>query len=265
MLLGACSLFENGQERVASTPPVAPDLPLDPCVARAAAAAWVIPSRPVNPTASRSAADAAARAYQNAEWAKAERHFQDALRLDGRSGLIHLGLADVLARTGADEEARRKHLATAIVRLPTNPRAHEAFAYSLETDGDRRGALVHLRCAIALAPERKEPRRRAARLALDLEGEALATAIVRPLFDRPEAEDWLVMADLLAAAKNWGKAGEAWSEAARISASPALYRRAAEAFALAGRAERAEEARAAADSLDPPDRRRLRPLKNSRR
>lgn len=199
------------------------------------------------------------------EWFGAEEAYGEALLLHPSFGLAHLGLADALAYTGGSAEIRRQHLASALVDLPRNPRAHVAFADALDATGDPEGALRHLDCALELKPSLREARRRAVRAALELEDIRAAERLAEPLItEAPEVGDWLVVAELRQAQGQAAAAAAAVEQAAQTSTSAALYRRSAALWSEAGDEMKAEAARARADEIVPPDRRKLRALPKAR-
>ena len=199
-------------------------------------------------------------------WVAAENAFARAVALDGAFGLGHLQLAEALARTGGSAQDRRTHLAAALVDLPKNPRAHELFGDALASTDEPEAALLHLRCALELAPSLRAARRRAVRLALRIEGPEAAETLAAPLVKgRTSAQDWLVVSDVAAALEDWRPAALAMRAAASALDSAPLHLRAAALFERAEQPEDAERARAEASALDPRPERELRALPRSRR
>lgn len=250
--------------RTPSPPAAAPSAP-DPCTR------WPTrlrpPARdPVDPAGAKKAYQTGNAAMERSEWFEAEKAFEQAVNMDGRFGLAHLQLAEVMTHTAAAPERRRTHLAAALDSLPQNPRGHGLFAEALVATGEPAAALLHLRCALDLKPEARGLRRRAARMAMELEGVEAAEALAAPLLEGPtSAQDWLAVADIAAGGENWKAAGRAVEAAAKALGSAPLHRRAADYFRRGGETDLEEAAHNAAERLDPSTERELRPLRPSRR
>jgi tetratricopeptide (TPR) repeat protein len=260
LLLLACPAAERAAERA---PPDARPPP-GPCLERPTQIAVDDPA-PKDPRAARAALERGAGLAEAGRWAEAEGAFRAALEADPGLGLAHLGVAEALAYTGGPPDARRAHLAAALVDLPRNPRAHARFGDALAATGDREGALRHLRCALDLKPSLRRARRRAAHLALEREGPEAAAELMAPLLaEGTETSDLLLAARVHTAAGDPGAAAQAMTSAARAAESAPLFRRAAALWTRAGKAGRADAAAARADALDPRPERELRELRPAR-
>lgn len=237
----------------------------DPCLALPEHLAPASGTPVTDAAGARAALVRAGRLAQADDWPAAERAYSAALSLDPELGLAHLGLAESLEHTGGSAERRRDHLARALVDLPKNPRAHVRFADALVGSGDRVGGLVHFRCALALKEGLRDARRRAARLALELDGPSAAKPIAAPLLSgSPEPPDWVLAAEIHAADGQPEEAARSMEKAAEQSGSAVLWRRAATLWDRALRPDAAANARTQADAIDPPSRRAMRALPPSR-
>lgn len=252
----------RGSSRPDATQPAARR---DPCLERPRRLA-APETAPWDTNQARDAFDRGTRLEASGEWGAAERAYAAAVELWPGFGLAHLRLAEALAYTGGSARQRVAHLSAALLDLPRNPRAHVRLADALEETDDAPGALVHLGCALALDGRLDDARRHAVRLALELEGPAAAEARLDPLLHTgPSASDWIVASDVYAAGGNLDGAADAMQKAAQTAKSAPLYRRAAGLWERAQNPERAEAAKDRADALDPPERRKMRPLRPSRR
>ncbi|MCA9550362.1 MAG: tetratricopeptide repeat protein [Myxococcales bacterium] len=195
--------------------------------------------------------------------------FEDAVAADPGHGLAHLALAEAHLFTDNDVQAIRRHLATAVVLLPSNPRAHLRFANASAEANDPEAAVTHWRCALALRPELAEAHAQLARYLLaagqPLEAEAEIQAALKA---EPDAyPHHVLLADALEAQARPLDAARAVERAARlVGRSAALFRRAATLYDAARAEGDADEMRAEADRLDPPaEPRALRPLLKRRK
>lgn len=195
--------------------------------------------------------------------------FTRALAADPGFGLAHLGKAEAHLLTDNDTAAIRAHLATALVLLPDNPRAHLAYAGASAEAGAAEAAETHWGCALELKPGLSEAHAARARFRLNAgraaEAEVDARAALAP--DPTAYRLQLLLAEALEAQDRPRPAAEAVEAAAvTVSRSAALFRRAARLYAKAGAEADAARMTARADTLDPPaPARDLRPLKKRKR
>lgn len=206
---------------------------------------------------------------ERGDHARAVAAYQAALDRDELLGLAHLAMGESLWIVGFDPKRMRHHLASAVVLLPSNPRAHLRLAdFALEV-GEPRVAATHWDCALTLNPTYAEARFHRARY-LTLAGRAPeAEAELRRVVDEG-LRDVAVLVSLAEAMEAQGRVLEAAQqlEAAAKDAktSAALYRRAGDLYQRASSPLSARRVRAVADRLDPPpEDRPMRPLAKRRK
>ncbi len=249
-------------------PPDSPETPKaqveDPCL--------VYPTRwaKISVQGTRNAAAAQAELDRGLELAKMGDHvgaleaFDRALAADPYHALTHLATAESHLFTDNDTAVMRSHLATAVLLLPENPRAHSKLADFLAEIGESETALTHWRCALALKPSYSEARLHLARHLLALHRPAEAEEELRTI--EAGLTDVTVLAllgDALAAQGKLLEGAQAVEEAAkRAGASAALLRKAGDMYEAANSPLSARRVRAKADRIDPPPtERKMRPLK----
>lgn len=195
--------------------------------------------------------------------------FDNALAADPYHGLSHLGAAESHLYTDNDVNEMRRHLAAAVILLPTNPRAHLRLAELAIELRDRALALTHLRCALQLKPTYAEARfmlaRQLAASDRNSEAEIELTSVINTGYEVVSSR--VLMAQVLEAQGRLLEAAQQIEAAARhVRTSAALYRRAAKLYVAADSPLFARRMKRLADRLDPPPRaRRMRPLKKRKR
>ena len=238
--------------------PAAPGPAGDRCLARPAALALPLnPGQPRDFLRAHEAFEAGRGLAEAGRAEEAKAALEAAVAADPGHGLAHLALAEAHLLTDNDVQAIRRHLATAVVLLPSNPRAHLRFANASAEAHDPEAAVVHWRCALGLKAGLAEAHAQLARYLLATGQPSAAEVEIRAaLAAEPEAYPHHV---LLAEAL---EAQAAVERAARlVGRSAALFRRAAILYAGAGATTEADQMRAEADELDPPRAPRdLRPL-----
>lgn len=195
--------------------------------------------------------------------------YRRALAADPVHGLTHLEKAQSHLLSDYDVEKMRRHLATAVVLLPKNPRAHLRLANFAADVGETSVAVTHWRCALELKPSYAEARFFLARYLVASGRAAEAeTELRRVLADGKRTVATLVLlAEAMEAQGKLLEAAQLIEEAAReAKTSAVLYRRAGALYESASSPMSARRVRAKADRLDPPPKsRRMRPLRKRRR
>lgn len=256
-----------GPTETARTEPGTPKLTVDPCQED--------PKRhalPMDGPRDFAAADQAFQAAQlladGGDYGAALPGFMSAVKADPTHGLAHLGIAEAHLYTDDDPQAMRAHLATALMLMPDNPRAHQRYAQVLETLGEKEAATGHWKCLLSLKPETGEARYQLARLYLEAGKPKDAEQEVREAIKLEESnlQYHLLLGDVLEADGRVGEAAEAVRVAAELAGRSApLYRRASALFEKANDKAAAEAQMKRADELDPPEKaRNLRPLPEAR-
>jgi protein O-mannosyl-transferase len=90
--------------------------------------------------------------YREGKKRESLRHYEESLRLHGKSTLVHQNIALVLAELG-DSTGALEHYRRAVEISPANYRAQLALADRLEAIGELEEACDHYRQAIAVEPE----------------------------------------------------------------------------------------------------------------
>ncbi len=190
--------------------------------------------------------------------------FDRSLLADPYSGLTYLASAESHLFTDNDPAKMRSDLATAVLLLPQNPRAHSLLADYLAEVGEANEALTHWRCALALKPSYDEARVALARYLLSLQRPLEAETELRAIQNGIDAVQVLVLlGDALAAQGKLLEAAKQIEDAARrAGTSASLLRRAGDLYEAAKSPMSARRVRAQADRIDPPSaKRKMRPLK----
>lgn len=195
--------------------------------------------------------------------------YRRALAADPVHGLTHLAKAESHLVTDYDVEQMRHHLATAVVLLPTNPRAHLRLANFAADVGEKEVAVTHWRCALELKPSYAEARFFLARHLVATGSVAEAEVELRRVLaeGKRTVTTLVLLAEALEAQGKLLEAAQRVEEAAQeAKTSAVLYRRAGTLYESASSPLSARRVRAKADRLDPPPKtRRMRPLRKRRR
>jgi tetratricopeptide (TPR) repeat protein len=257
----------------APPPPDSPERPkeqpVEPCL--------VYPTRHArtNGRGPRNAATAQSELQRGLSLASSGNHFaaleafDSALAADPYHGLTHLAKAESHLFTDNDPAKMRMHLATAVLLMPENPRAHSRLADFLAEAGEADAAITHWKCALTLKSSYDEARLNLARYLVTLKRASEAEAELRSI--EGGLDDVTVLALLADALAGQGKLLEAArqaEEAARHAGPSAasLLRRAGDLYEAADSPLSANRVRAKADRLDPPPReRKMRPLKRRKK
>ena len=189
--------------------------------------------------------------------------YDQALLADPYHGLTHLAKAESHLFTDNDTGRMRQHLATAVLLLPQNPRAHSRLADFLAETGESEEAVMHWRCALALKSSFSEARIHLARHLVTHSRASEAEVELRTIEGGlTDVTVLVLLGDALAAQGKLLDAATLMEEAAKRSPSAPLYRKAGDLYEQAESPMSARRVRAQADRIDPPPtERKMRPLK----
>jgi tetratricopeptide (TPR) repeat protein len=256
-----------GPTETARTEPGAPKLEVDPCQEDPKRHALPLDG-PRDFTVADQAFQAATLLAAGGDYGAALPGFQAAVKADPTHGLAHLGTAEAHLYTDDEPQAMRGHLATALVLMPDNPRAHQRYAQVLDTLGEKPAATRHWKCLLSLKPETGEARYQLARLYLEAGQAKDAEQEVREAIKLEQANlhYHLLLGDVLEADGRPAEAADAVAAAAQLAGRSApLYRRAGALYERANNTTAAAAQNKRADELDPPEKARaLRPLPEAR-
>jgi tetratricopeptide (TPR) repeat protein len=250
-------------------PPEGPDrpkaVPEDPCLVYPTRYATTNGHRSGNAASAQTELERGLALANNGDHFAALEAYDRALLADPYHGLSHLAKAESHLFTDNDMPKMRMHLATAVLLLPQNPRAHSRLADFLAELNEADAAVTHYRCALALKPTYHEARFNLARSLVSLsrasEAEQELLAIEGGLTD---VTVLALLGDALAAQGKLLDAARHLEEAARRAgpSTASLLRRAGELYEAGASPLSARRVRAQADRIDPPPReRKMRPLK----